>query len=120
VSEHPKKRPELLALKENLLRIVGDVVTLSERIENLRKDIGVLGWKMKTLERSLIGSEPFSTSISHEKLINSLNRRLTTLENQTLKTANIANHLEASLLRRVLTAGNPLESEENGEIGPNR
>jgi len=111
VPEQTRKKPELLALKESHLETVGDVTLLSIRCESLRRDIGVLGWRMKTLEESLTKSEPFSTSISDKKRIKSLNRLLTTGDSLTQKIANSVNRLEASLLRRALTAGSLSESE---------
>lgn len=100
-----KKKDSLLLTSEaSHLAILSDVLALSERIENLRRDIGVLGWKMKTLGENLTGSEPFSTSISMRKLIKTLNRSLTALENRTDKTVAGVNRLEKLIVKRALTA----------------
>lgn len=104
--EQKKKNSLLLTSEESHLEILRDVIALSERIESLRRDIGVLGWKMKTLGESLTASTPFSTSISMQKLIKTLNRSLTALENRTDKTVAGASRLETLIAKRVLIAEN--------------
>lgn len=106
MQERKKKNDSLLTLEESHLVTVSDVVALYERIESFRRDTGVLGWKMKTLELSLIEKRPFSTSISVPKLIKTLNRHLTALENIMDKTVAGASRLEILLAKHVSIAEN--------------
>ena len=98
--EQKKKSDSLLTLKENHLKTLVAVIRSSERIENLRRDIGVLGWKMKTLEESLTKSEPFLTPITWNVAEKSLNRRLTNLEKLMGTTVGIVGRFEMLTLRQ--------------------
>lgn len=109
--EQKKKNSSSLTLKESHLETLRDVIASSVRIANLRRDTGVLGWKLRTLEGSLTKSEPFSMSISAKKRIESLHRHLTTLEKSLARTVTIVDRLEKQILRLVLTAENPSLNE---------
>jgi hypothetical protein len=112
VPEQKKKKPELLTLKESHLQTLEGVIKSSEQLESLRRDIGVLGWKMKTLGELLIKNEPFSTSISAAKQIKSLSRSLTRLEQSMARTAIIVDAFVNLVSLLALTAGSPSESDE--------
>lgn len=100
-----KKNDSLLTLEESHLEIVSDVLALSERIENLRRDTGVLGWKLKTLERSLIENKPFLMSSGDKKRLKTFNRHLTILEKRMRLIVNGVDRFEKAIIKRALTAG---------------
>jgi len=106
VPETKKKTDLLLTSKENILETLNDVIALSERIENLRREYGVLNYELCEIVGSLSSDDkPPSPGTTWPSHLNRLNRSLTRLENATRRLADGVSHFKRLVTKSVLTAG---------------